>query len=89
MIDYSPATEEDEIARKVVEIVGKRYSFGHMSDDYRDADFEQHIGLDSLEIANLRTDFENEFGISISDEDLEGLKTVRDVTDYIRSKISI
>ena len=46
----------------------------------------EDLGADSLDIVEMIMAFEDEFGISLPDEDVENMKTVKDVIDYI-SKI--
>ncbi len=46
----------------------------------------EDLGADSLDVVEMIMAFEDEFGISLPDEDVENMKTVKDVIDYI-SKI--
>ncbi|MBI5529411.1 MAG: acyl carrier protein [Deltaproteobacteria bacterium] len=48
------------------------------------ASFVEDLGADSLDIVELVMAMEEEFKIEIPDEDVENLKTVQDVTNYIR-----
>ena len=48
-----------------------------------EADFVDDLGADSLDTVELVMALEEEFGIEISDEDSEKIKTVGDVTKYI------
>jgi acyl carrier protein len=50
------------------------------------ASFTDDLGADSLDVVELVMAIEEEFGIDVPDEDTQGLKTVRDVVDYIKSK---
>ena len=43
------------------------------------------VGVDSLEAFELGAAMEDEFGVTIPDEDTEGLKTVGNIVDYIES----
>lgn len=43
-------------------------------------------GLDSLDIMNVLFCLEENFPVSIPDDDLPGLKTLQDFTDYINNK---
>ncbi len=53
-----------------------------------DSDFELDLNLDSLDIVEIIMAIEEEFNITIPDDDVQKLKTVRDAVEYIRSKIS-
>ncbi len=43
----------------------------------------EDLGADSIDLADLVMTFEDEFDMQISDEDLEGIKTVADIVKYI------
>ena len=48
-----------------------------------EADFVEDLGADSLDVVELVMALEEKFEIEIPDEDAEGIKTVKDVVDYI------
>ena len=48
--------------------------------------FIQDLGADSLDTVELVMEFEDEFEISIPDEDAEKIQTVGNAIDYISSK---
>ena len=50
------------------------------------ASFTNDLGADSLDIVELVMEFENEFGISIPDEDAEKIGTVGDAVKYLTEK---
>ncbi|MCA2959821.1 MAG: acyl carrier protein [Silvanigrellales bacterium] len=49
--------------------------------------FQEDLGADSLDIVELLMEIEEEFGVSISDEESEKLKTVGDAVKFIGSKL--
>lgn len=51
-----------------------------------EARFVEDLGADSLETVELIMGLEDKFGISISDEDAEKIRTVQAAVDYIGSK---
>ncbi|MFC4455816.1 acyl carrier protein [Deinococcus sonorensis] len=51
-----------------------------------EARFVEDLGADSLETVELIMGLEDKFGISISDEDAESIRTVQAAVDYIGSK---
>ena len=51
-----------------------------------EARFVEDLGADSLETVELIMGLEDRFGISISDEDAEKIRTVQAAIDYIGSK---
>lgn len=50
--------------------------------------FTQDVGADSLDIVELVMALEEEFGTTIPAEDLQNLKTVEEVIDYLRRCVS-
>ncbi len=50
------------------------------------ANFVEDLGADSLDVVELIMAFEEEFGIEISDEEAEKLRTVSDVLQYVRAR---
>lgn len=48
-----------------------------------DARLVEDLGADSLDIVEMIMAFEDEFGISLPDEEVEKMKTVKDVVSYI------
>ncbi len=61
-----------------------------------DADIEQmtmdtrigeDLGADSLDVVEMLMAIEDDFDVEIPDEDIEGLKTIGDVVDYINKNI--
>ena len=53
-----------------------------------DSDFELDLKLDSLDIVEIVMAIEEEFNITIPDEDVQKLRKVKDAVEYIQNKIS-
>jgi acyl carrier protein len=51
-----------------------------------EASFIDDLGADSLDLVELIMEMEENFGIHISDEDLEKIRTIQDVINYLKSK---
>ena len=49
-----------------------------------DTSFKDDLGLDSRDLFELAMAIEEEFGVEIPQEDLEGIVTVGDAVEYIR-----
>lgn len=43
----------------------------------------EDLGADSLDVVELIMSFEDEFGVSLPDEDIATMKTVGDIVNYI------
>ena len=52
-----------------------------------DSDIIKDIGADSLDIVEFLMDAENEWGITIEEDDVKNLHTIGDVVKYIESRI--
>ena len=52
-----------------------------------DSDIIKDIGADSLDIVEFLMDAENEWGITIEEEDVKNLHSIGDVVKYIESRI--
>ena len=51
-----------------------------------DSKIIEDLGADSLDMVEMLMTLEDEFGISISDEEAVNLKTVSDIVNYIEKK---
>ncbi len=71
-----------EVESKVKKIIAGRLS---VSEDkiLPSSAFIGDLGADSLDLVELVMDLEEEFGVSIPDEDNDKLRTVQDAVDYI------
>jgi len=52
----------------------------------RDTNLTFDLGLKSIDLLELVTDVEDEFGIEVSDEAVESIHTVGELMDYIQSQ---
>jgi len=59
----------------------------HVSEDEitPDSKFVEDLNADSLEVVELVMALEDEFGVSIPDEDAEQMVSVKDAMDYIQA----
>jgi len=75
-----------EIEKKVKEIIVSQLE---VSEDQLkpDASFIDDLKADSLAVVELVLAFEQEFKITIPEEDTEQIKTVKDATNYITSHV--
>ncbi len=75
----------DEIRAKVVETIAKSFRLepDQVSDD---KSFQEDLDADSLEIVELVMALEEEFGIEISDEEAEKIRTVGDAINFVTER---
>lgn len=72
---------EDKIREMIVRQLGTKEL-----ETTQDAELVNDLGMDSLDVVELAMAFEEEFGVEIPDEDVEGWKTVGDVITYLEGK---
>ena len=73
----------DDIDQKVIEIVAEQMGTDK-SEITRETSFVNDLNADSLDTVELVMEFEDEFELSIPDEDAEKIQTVGQAIDYIR-----
>ena len=49
--------------------------------------FIDDLGLDSLDVMTLAMSIEEDFDIEVPDDDVENIKTIQDVTDYLHKRL--
>lgn len=67
---------------KVSEIISKQLSIDKAKIK-EETIMAEELGADSLDMVEVIMDLEDEFGISIPDEAIPTLKTIKDLVDYI------
>ncbi len=83
----APTTSSDSVQSKVHKIIAEllKVDVGELRDSHT---FRGDLGTDELDEIELIMEYEDEFNISIADEDAEQLKTIGDVVKYIESRLS-
>ena len=51
-----------------------------------EASMQDDLGADSLDLVDMVMSVEEEFGVKVADEDLENIKTVGDIVNYIEDR---
>lgn len=73
---------EIRIKKAVAEQLGVR-----AEDIKNEASFMDDLGADSLDLVELVMSFENDFNITIPDEDSNAITTVQSAIDYVSAKV--
>jgi len=82
----NPAVTNPTVQDRVVKIVCDQ--MGTTPDKIsKDTSFINDLGADSLDTVELVMEFEDEFEISIPDEDAEKIQTVGSAVEYIEGKL--
>ncbi|MGI6196963.1 MAG: acyl carrier protein [Eubacteriales bacterium] len=69
----------------IIDLLAKQFRIDPATVD-ADTNIVEDLGADSLEIVDMLMAIEENFGITVSDEEALTLKTVKDVADFIEEK---
>ena len=73
------------VFKKIKSILAEQ--FGENEDSITlDTNLTEDLGADSLDLADILMGIEDEFEVEIPDEDIENIKTVGDIVEYIENK---
>jgi len=82
----SEAIDIKEIEEKVIDIISEQMG-ADKSDISRETSFINDLNADSLDTVELVMEFEDEFDLSIPDEEAEKIQTVGAAVDYVAKVI--
>ena len=89
--DYETSTKAAavnpaDVEKRVYDIVCNIYDV-RIPEISRETSFSNDLGSDSIDAVELVIELENEFGLSIPDEDANSLMTVGAAIDYIQGRV--
>lgn len=73
-----------DIGERVVDIVSKNIEKGH--EVTLSANLVEDLGVDSFGVLMIITALEDEFGITVDEEDFKDIITVRDIVEQVKTK---
>ena len=73
------------VSEKLREIIADKLGIS-IDEVTPNATFREDLGTDSLDLFDIVMALEDEFGVSIPNEDVESIQTVEDAVKYIESK---
>lgn len=79
------AIKKTSVSEEVIRIIAESLGSDPKGIDLRTS-LTEDLGADSLDQVELTLSLEDYFGIEITDEEAETLKTVENIVDYIVSK---
>lgn len=68
---------------KIVDIIREQLNIDDV-EITEDTSFKDDLGVDSLDLLELVMAFEEEYGMELDPEELEGIQTVGDVMEFIK-----
>jgi acyl carrier protein len=78
------AASRDEVFERIREVLAERLSVEE-SDINEEANFQEDLGADSLDLVEMIMELEDQFGIKIPDEDAQQIQTVGQAVEYVTS----
>jgi acyl carrier protein len=78
------AASRDEVFERIREVLAERLSVEE-SDITEEANFQEDLGADSLDLVEMIMELEDQFGIKIPDEDAQKIQTVGQAVEYVTS----
>jgi acyl carrier protein len=78
--------DSKQLEMKLIKIVAEKLNIEDQSVTTASR-FQEDLGADSLDIVELLMEIEEVFGVNISDEESERLKTVGDAVKFIIAKL--
>lgn len=78
--------ERTEITKQVINIIADQ--LGLTTNEIKEeSHLRNDLGADSIDEVEITMALEKEFGINISDEEIDKMITAKDITDIIQSKL--
>jgi acyl carrier protein len=78
------AASRDEVFERIKEVLSERLSVEE-PDITEEANFQEDLDADSLDLVEMIMELEDQFGIKIPDEDAQKIQTVGQAVDYVTS----
>lgn len=79
---------KEELIDRVRELIAEKLSL-EVEDITEESDLVEDLDADSLDLVDLIMAVEDEFGVSIADEDVEKIKTVGDIFKQLLQALNI
>jgi acyl carrier protein len=73
------------LEEKVINIIVEQLNVTH-EECVAEASFIEDLGADSLDLVELIMEMEETFDVQIADNELEKIRTVKDVFDFLKSR---
>ncbi|WP_448536074.1 acyl carrier protein [Pseudothermotoga sp.] len=80
--------DKEELMERIKEIIADKLGVD-IDEVTDDADLIDDLDADSLDLVDLAMAIEDEFGVTIADEELEKIRTVKDIFKELYEKIRL
>jgi acyl carrier protein len=74
-----------KLEEKVIEVIMEQLDVAK-EQCVPEASFIDDLGADSLDLVELIMEMEDNFGVPISDEELQSIRTIQDVINFLKAK---
>lgn len=74
----------EKLKRSVHRLKGRQFNMDELTEE---ATLFDDLGLDSLDLLEMRFDIEESWNIKLEDQEAERLRTVQDVVNLIQNKV--
>jgi len=74
----------DDLEKKIVDLISEVLVDVNKENIQLDSKIVEDLGAESLDIYDMIALLEDEFGMEITDEEVEQIQTVKDVANFIR-----
>ena len=78
------AASRDEVFERIKEVLAERLSVEE-ADITEEANFQEDLDADSLDLVEMIMELEDQFGLKIPDEDAQKIQTVGQAVEYVTS----
>ena len=79
----------EELTKKIIGIIAENLEKTDEIDDITaDMDILEDLKADSLNVVEIVMAIQDEFDIEVPDADIPGLKTIKDIADYVESRLA-
>ncbi len=76
----------EAVAQRVTSIIGEQLGVDQAT-VVPEANLLDDLGADSLDVVELVMSLEEAFSIEVPDDDVENIRSVRDIVEYVTSRI--
>ncbi len=76
----------DDVEKRIVDLVAEVLVDVKKENIHMDSKIVEDLGAESLDIYDMIALLEDEFGLEITDEEVEKIQTVQDVANFIKER---